>query len=318
MKILTTLYFLLAMTSPAFGAWASGGGQIHRDGHNPWFLQNTTSVRYCIDIDEVNFGVSAAEASVAVKDALNDWLTTFAAAEDDYYSENELVPYGQLRVGTQIFSEHPCSGPGDIDLRFQFGRLTSDQVELFENPREFVGIAVRTEYDKINLKGKGFVYLSPVAGPLAANHPRIHSAAWHLHDHFALKFVLRHELGHVFGIDHQRNSVMDERWPELFVDRQFLEDMTPTVRNFFERRVGLMRLFGLNTKWSVEGCGGENPVFMPSLFERQYSEESCGRVELDGNDLKIHFKDGPSSIFEMVGTSVITSTHTNSTAAVTM
>jgi hypothetical protein len=316
MKILLLLA-LVILEGQAFAAWASGGGKIHRDGHNPWFLENTRNIRYCVDIDEVNFGVSAREASSQVRFAIEDWIDAFVTAEDDYYEEGALQPYGQLRLGTQRFEEYGCSSP-NIDLRFQFGRLTPEQEALFSNPKEFVGIAVRTDYDKVNLRGKGFIYLSPTSGPLSPNHPRMHFNAWHEHDYFSLKYVLRHELGHVFGVDHQSDSVMDEKWPELFVDRNFLDEMTPPVHQYFGRRASIIRLLGLKKNWLVDGCGSRNPVFAPNIFHTQYSEDACGRVELNGNQLTIQFKEDQQNRYETIGTSTITNTHVNSSPAVSV
>ena len=218
------------------GKTASGGGVIHRDALNPWFLENTRTVRYCIDIDVDNFGVSADEASRQVTSALNEWTATLRLSDDEYYGANELVPFGQIRIGTQNFVELSCSDAAELDLRFQLGRLTAEQQANFNNPKEFVGIAVRTEYDISRLKGRGFIYLSPVSGPLAPNHQRMHPAAWSQHDFMPLKVVLKHELGHIFGMDHQQDSFMDDKWPELIVERQFLQDLTPGALEYFARK----------------------------------------------------------------------------------
>jgi hypothetical protein len=208
------LFLLQAFCTPSLlAAWASGGGVIHRDALNPWFLENTRNVHYCIDIDVGNFGITADDASRQVAAALNEWTTALSLSVDDYYPANELVPFGQVRIGTQTFVERSCSDAADFDLRFQLGRLTAEQQANFNNPKEFVGIAVRTDYDIKRLKGRGFIYLSPVSGPLAPNHQRMHPAAWSQHDFMPLKVVLRHELGHVFGMDHQQDSFMDDKWP---------------------------------------------------------------------------------------------------------
>ncbi len=300
------------------GSVSSGGGQIHRDGQNPWFLENTKVVHYCVDVDEANFGVIASEASAEIKAGLNEWLAALAAAGDDYYKKGELEPYGQLRLGTQTFQEHNCSEPVDLDLRFQLGRLTSEQERLFNNPKEIVGIAFRTDYSKETLKGKGFIYLSPVSGPLAPHHPSMHPTAWKSHQNFALKSVLRHEIGHIFGIDHQPNSVMDNNWPEFFVSKTLL-DLPESMLAFYKRKINVLRLFGLKEDWLIEGCGPRNPVFSYELFHKKTPEDEvndCGRVTFQGSHLKIEFRDATQTQYETIGTATLDHGHTNSVTAV--
>ena len=313
-------FFLLQLfcTQSVMAAWASGGGVIHRDAHNPWFLENTRTVRYCIDLDVDNFGVSATEASQQITAALNEWTAALRLSDDDYYAANELEPFGQIRLGSQNFVEVACSDAADLDLRFQLGRLTAEQTANFNNPKEFVGVAVRTEYDIKLLKGRGFIYLSPVSGPLTPNHQRMHPAAWSQHDFMPLKLVLRHELGHVFGIDHQRDTFMDDKWPELFVERQFLQDLTPDALAYLSRKFVVDRIFGQKKDWDVEGCGNRNPVSAPHLFGLQYSEEACGHVQLKNGSLTIDYKKSPTAPVETIGSSSFSGAHTQGSAAVSV
>ena len=305
-------------TQSVLAAWASGGGVIHRDALNPWFLENTRTVRYCIDIDVDNFGVSADEASRQVTSALNEWTATLRLSDDEYYGANELVPFGQIRIGTQNFVELSCSDAAELDLRFQLGRLTAEQQANFNNPKEFVGIAVRTEYDISRLKGRGFIYLSPVSGPLAPNHQRMHPAAWSQHDFMPLKVVLKHELGHIFGMDHQQDSFMDDKWPELIVERQFLQDLTPGALEYFARKSIVSRLFGLQKDLDIAGCGIRNPISAPWLFGLPYSDEACGRVQLKDGQLTIDYKKSPTANIETVGTMAYQGTHTQSSPAISL
>ena len=45
-----------ALQSPLVaGEWNSGGGEFLADSLNPWFIQNTKIVTYCIEIDDNAF-----------------------------------------------------------------------------------------------------------------------------------------------------------------------------------------------------------------------------------------------------------------------
>ena len=71
----TVLLLGTAFTSHLFagGATSSGGGNSFHNSDNPWFLENTEIVPYCIQIDEANFGVSLEFAKAKIEGALTYW-----------------------------------------------------------------------------------------------------------------------------------------------------------------------------------------------------------------------------------------------------
>ena len=72
---------LIALTSsPAFAGWASGGGRLTKFSNNPWWLENTRTVDYCIVVDEETFGVSKTVIQSIVAESLSMWKTALAAA----------------------------------------------------------------------------------------------------------------------------------------------------------------------------------------------------------------------------------------------
>lgn len=314
MKYLLAICSLFCASSSAYGAWAGGGGKVHRDQLNPWFLENTPVVHYCIDINEAIFGLTAAQAATEVRAAFADWTDALTASQDNYYSEGELAPYGQVRVGTQRFELSACNE--STDIRFQFGTLTEEQLGIFENPREFVAIAARTDYDKAKLKGKGFIYLAPMSGPLAPHHHDLEPNAWIIAENYAFKTILRHEIGHIFGIDHQPDTLMDERLPEMLVYKQFLARFDRASLAFFQSRYDIKRLFNLKTSWLVEGCGIHNPIWSHDVFGKTYSDTSCGRIELKNGDLKVLYSESEGQTPELIATATIRNSHSNTTPAV--
>lgn len=46
------------MSCTALAGMDSGGGMIVKDSKNPWFLNNTDQVSYCIERDERHFPIS--------------------------------------------------------------------------------------------------------------------------------------------------------------------------------------------------------------------------------------------------------------------
>ncbi len=55
MRQLCFLLTLLAFPT-LWAGWTSGGGELLRTAINPWFIQNTKVVHYCVLADEKNFG----------------------------------------------------------------------------------------------------------------------------------------------------------------------------------------------------------------------------------------------------------------------
>lgn len=214
------IFLLMAATilgianAHADGGWVSGGGELIRDGHNPWFVSNVSDVNYCIDIDDVNFGQSRVRVQAIVQKVIENWKSEFQLTQPVGFSGNRV-----LAIATQSFHEVPCSST--VDIRLQFGVLSGAQIAKIGDPTKFLGISVRTDYDPIQLRGKGFVYISPSNGPLKFADDKVISDPWLQGDGALLYAVLLHEFGHVFGLVHSSSGfdIMNERFAETIVDR---------------------------------------------------------------------------------------------------
>jgi hypothetical protein len=233
---------LLVQVAAATGGTSSGGGNGYSNRNNPWFLENTAEVRYCIDIDEEAMGVSAARAAQLVQEALQYWKTSFAQAATKEYLDGEIVPYGQLRVATQSFVHVPCSEA--TPLRFQLGTLADkEQAALVGEGHDLIGLAMRTRYDNVNLRGSGFVFITPQTGPLRTRAVGFSSEAWSVCDGCLLLLALKHELGHVFGVSHAG----DHETSHNLMAHHFLAEVTGTnlVRGLWDS-VGAAEYLRLN------------------------------------------------------------------------
>lgn len=195
---------LLSFGFSANAGWSSGGGELIRDARNPWWLSNTLKVQYCILADEQNMGISVEIMRGHVKTALDYWKKQFAKAPN----------FGEkVKVATQEFTEVACNK--DIEFKFQFGVLDAEQFKMIPEPTRFVGLTIRTEYDKVNLAAKGFIYIAPQSGPLKLDLTGLVEKPWSENNGGRLLPILIHELGHVFGLSHQSTVwFMDERMPE--------------------------------------------------------------------------------------------------------
>lgn len=209
------------------GGWTSGGGEILEDAHNPWFIQTygfQSVTPYCIEQDTVNFPVSPSRLRKAVDLAFQHWIRDFKFS----HVPNQNSPI-EFYLMDNMFVERPCPDPANSDdadkikLRFQFGTLSSKQLSDLSahhiDPRHFVSLAIRESYDRQSLEGRGYIYLSPTDGPLRLDLFDQVQDPWNENENFYLVEVIKHELGHVFGIPHMGGSghLMNASYPEMMV-----------------------------------------------------------------------------------------------------
>jgi hypothetical protein len=206
---------ILLISVNSWAGWVSSGGGLFRDAMNPWFVRNTTDVKYCIRVDKASVSASETDISTAIAEGISYWISEFAKVQG-------APAIGFFNLGTQKFSEVACSDP-DVSIEFLFGvgTLNPKQFAHLVDPTKYVGVTVRTDYDEVNLKGKGFVFFSSDMGPSAYDNPgSLISQAW-THSKI-LKYAILHELGHVFGIPHTGSGLMAEVFLNQILDKSLV------------------------------------------------------------------------------------------------
>lgn len=202
-RFTTGLTLLFGLGQLGSAAISSGGGLAFEPySNNPWFVENTKVVHYCVMQDDSS-GIEEGHLTNLIQSSIKLWQQTLTKAS---YSSDAIAH--SLRVGTQEFiKDSKCDE--NTDIRFQFGILEENQREFIAYPKRTIGFAQKTSYDSKNLRAKGFVYIKTSDNDGAQFCEPV------------LKVILVHELGHVFGFRHAARQylVMGETFLNQLVSR---------------------------------------------------------------------------------------------------
>lgn len=236
MRIILMMLFLLLPIQAFAGNGSSGGGNIFGDQLNPWFIQNTKTVNYCVKISPEFSDIGEDRVVEIIEDSLKYWKDAFADYETNY--STEMYEEGViLKLGTQVFIRQAACD-SKTDLTFQMGFLSEAQRKEI-NYKQLLGLAQRTAYDTVNLKAKGFIYIAPENGELRPLSPKLHPKPWSHKKNLVLKYSLIHEIGHIFGLqdDHYGNDhLMGAKIVETLTDKKrvdFINTSTIGPPDFF-------------------------------------------------------------------------------------
>lgn len=272
-KLLAGVSAFIATTS--FAGWASSGGDYFSTAKNPWYLSNTSKVSYCIAADEENFGETTGNVRVQIKKAFQYWKEQFEQAEKDSDA---------VELATQKFVETECDEYTDIT--FQLGILSPKQKRFLQHPEFSVARTVRTSYDEVNLRGKGFVYVSPETGPLALkaldreNTPILNR--WSHAEGKLLEIVLIHEIGHIFGLQHAE-GVMSEDVPRGIISSFIAVGVYPKmpIPDSFIRKDETVDLQAWLHPVLRQGQFGSN---QSTEYIKLHADKRSNKYELHGRD----------------------------------
>jgi hypothetical protein len=250
--LLNVLFYLLISSGIALaGSWSSGGGEILEHAQNPWFIKipevstnfPQKPITYCVEVGP-DFPITERQIEALVAESIVWWRREFSNA---HLPINKVVIGSQLNeikvyVNTDMIFKETCDE--SIDIAFQFGWLSQYQQQELENLKvdltRYIALSIRTDYST-QLRGKGFIYISPDRGPMAFRGVNIMPNAWTERDpqFTKLKAVVQHELGHVFGLAHGADggAIMDARFPEKVVDKHGWNPYLESAQSVFFPKV---------------------------------------------------------------------------------
>jgi hypothetical protein len=193
------------------GGMTSSGGEFVTTERNPWFV-GEEPVKFCISVGN-GFSASLPKARKAISAAFDDWLETLRRLKPE--PTPFVLPNG-LKVNLALdFKEVNCSE--SPNLRFELGTLTDEIREVLSHSARYTAaFAGHDGIDDISGRvNKGVIWLVPDNGPDRYLGPTTQNNFWS--NDSVLFNVLVHELGHVFGFEHQDDGVMNEGFPAAVI-----------------------------------------------------------------------------------------------------
>lgn len=229
-----------SLANAAIMGWGQNGSEIIKDLNNPWFVKDENGkafeVRYCVQVKQefISLPVASIVVPLLIQSAFEYWRNDFKSAYDPV----------QTGVAKHTF-KHVCNDT--TDLTFYVGWLPQNIRERMPDLKHTIATTVRTEYDDVKLRAKGFVYIAPDKGPdaLSVNNPDLIEQPWGLKGikigplstgGGLLQKVVAHEIGHIFGLSHADYNaafsyfnVMNAQFGEMILSKRFDAE----VREFF-------------------------------------------------------------------------------------
>ncbi len=166
--------------------WVSSGGD-HIPSNHAWFSGNKR-ISYCIILNP-RYSKSSTEIKEYISKSSQIWKNYFNQKVFKNYPNKEHLPQFDFE-----FVECDSS----TEVRFYFDVKDEDVDQAMKKYNDPMAFSVLKEYDYKTNRGKGFLWFSD-----------LFKADKDLNQE-SLNSIILHELGHIYGIGHVKDTIMDE------------------------------------------------------------------------------------------------------------
>lgn len=273
--VLNSLFF--ASTSALAGFTTSAGGRMMGNENNPWFVEKAVAT-YCVEKSN-DFSQDLESAVSEFENAIKDWEGTVQSldvAPLKLQDKSVTLTKSFKRVST-------CSK--DVDLRVLLGITDERVLKLLGSDIESLyAVAGRETFHESTGQSQGFIWFAPDSG----RYSRFNGDSTFWQRGKALYLLSLHELGHVFGFQHNNGAFMDEGWPDRVVQDLTSVQIAESMRSPFLHPLS-SRVFGAKQFYAngLELCNGlvnrqgTELAFVKRIFSTAVTKSSqlCFRLE---------------------------------------
>lgn len=200
-NLLVTICMGLIISTPTLaasqGGYSGGGGDLHEMNTNAaWFL-GQTPITYCIQRSE-KFVLAVPEIQKNFEASVTLWKS--------YIRDRKIHAQEPQDRRLNLNFQYSGACTGTENLKIYLGvenSAVTTAKKKFEKPYAF---AIRESYDLDKKMGKGFMWFAEAA----SIYPKGGSGFPNWHDPYTLQGIMTHELGHILGVGHVEDTIMEE------------------------------------------------------------------------------------------------------------
>lgn len=208
MKLILAFSFIfLSAKLFAEGGVDGGGGDTHGiDYGTAWYLSQTVErpIKVCVQKDTTIFSLDEKIVTDEFSRAMKNWQV-YTTRKQIFIDRTEETTERNLLLSPNLNFTFLSKCQGEEDLTLYLGVLNDkikNILKALDNP---VAFSHRESYDAKLGWGKGFIWLKGSTDD--------YSFLWN--KNLNLRGILLHELGHVLGNTHKKNTIMDENIAEI-------------------------------------------------------------------------------------------------------
>ncbi|MBN8536902.1 MAG: hypothetical protein J0M15_07595 [Deltaproteobacteria bacterium] len=285
---MSKIIFLLFLTfgffqiSKADGPGLTGGGDVvPTENGSAWFLGTNKRINTCI--------VRANNFSVHQDVIISDIRKAFSKWEQYYNLTIASVDYNRTESSTPTFNftvSELCSGKEDLVFYFNVSTPETEKAKKsFFNP---IAFSRRTDFNKKSGWSKGFVWFSNSISPYTS---------W-LKKQNLLHAAILHELGHIYGNDHVKETIMTPDLQHFLLSAsnsdipeqlKFLESIDHNIQYINHKENFMGRLYPASCELllGIKNCGSDFSITAPAILKEMTPFSYSLSFDIGGNSKNI-------------------------------
>ena len=195
------LAFLLVgicLVPAAYAGISTNGGAFTEDQNNVWNLGDRP-VPYCVEVHP-DFPLSNQEVESVIRESIDNWRAFFVKYGLDKLKFSSLTGNDARGLSLNFQRTDECSTNETIQFKIGvMGKLVDRALD--SGGHAGLGLAIRQTFDHATYRNGGIVWIR--------NWP---------FDRASFKHMVLHELGHIFGMEHDSVHVMDAKVADRILD----------------------------------------------------------------------------------------------------